>query len=103
VLRALVLALHDDARGDVRDPHGGVGAVDMLAARAAGAIRVDPKILFVDLDIDVVLHQGSPIHLRMGRDHIGPAVPGSDVVWRWRLRDEAPYTLARGALLATPQ
>ena len=56
-----------------------------------------------DLDIDVVLHQGSPIHLRMGRDHIGPAVPGSDVVWRWRLRDEAPYALARGALLTTPQ
>jgi len=56
-----------------------------------------------DLDIDVVLHQGSPIHLRMGRDHIGPAVPGSDVVWRWRLRDETPYALARGALLTTPQ
>mgnify|MGYP000331022732 CR=1 FL=1 len=37
MLRALVLALDGDARGDVRDAHGGVGAVDVLAAGAGSA------------------------------------------------------------------
>src|SRR5690348_13894770 len=34
VLRARVLAFHDDAGGQVRDAHRGVGLVDMLAAEA---------------------------------------------------------------------
>ena len=50
-LRALVLALDDDARGPVGDPHGRVGLVDVLAARAAGAVGVDLEVLVVDLDV----------------------------------------------------
>src|SRR5882757_303779 len=34
VLRAPVLAFHDDAGWQMRDSHGGVGLVDVLAARA---------------------------------------------------------------------
>src|SRR5579862_428782 len=35
-LRALVLTLNDDARRLVRDPHGGVGLVDVLTPGSAG-------------------------------------------------------------------
>src|SRR3990172_1545384 len=41
VLRAVVLALRDDPARKVRDPHRGVGAVDVLAAGARGAIGID--------------------------------------------------------------
>jgi hypothetical protein len=44
VLRALVLALDDDARRQVRDAHGGVGLVDVLAAGAGGAVGVDAQV-----------------------------------------------------------
>ena len=53
-LRALVLALHHDARGTVPDAHGRVGAVDVLTARAACAVGVDAQIVLVDLHLDVV-------------------------------------------------
>lgn len=52
------------------------------------------------LEISVIMHVGEPVSLRMGPDHIGPNVPASDVVWRWRLREEAPYRIARAALEA---
>src|SRR3546814_8608530 len=35
VLRPIVLALYDDACGGVRNPHGRIGLVDVLTARAA--------------------------------------------------------------------
>ena len=38
-LGLLILRLHDQAGRQVRDAHGGVGRVDALAARAAGAVR----------------------------------------------------------------
>src|SRR5215207_8224580 len=63
-LRALVLALDDDPAGDVGDPHSGVGLVDVLAARAGGAVRVDPDVAVVDLHLDVALHQGRDVDLR---------------------------------------
>jgi hypothetical protein len=40
-LRALVLALDDDAGGKVGDADGGVGLVDVLAAGTGGAVGVD--------------------------------------------------------------
>src|ERR1043165_3869253 len=44
VLRARILALHHDARRQVRDADRGVGLVDVLAAGAGGAEGVDAKI-----------------------------------------------------------
>ena len=41
VLRAVVLALHDDVGRQVRDAHRRVGLVDVLAAGARGAVGVD--------------------------------------------------------------
>src|SRR5437867_7451833 len=40
VLRARVLAFHDDAGRKMRNPHGGVGLVDVLAAGARSAASV---------------------------------------------------------------
>ncbi len=53
-LALLVLAADDDAGGDVRDPHGGVGGVDALPARAAGAVDVDAQVVGVDLHVDLL-------------------------------------------------
>ena len=53
-LRALVLALDDDAGREVRDPDGGVGLVHVLAAGAARAVGVDAQVALVDLDVGVV-------------------------------------------------
>ena len=41
--------------GQVREAHGRVGLVDVLAAGAARAIGVDAQVLVVDLDLDVVV------------------------------------------------
>ena len=49
-LRALVLAGHDHAGGQVGDPDGGVGGVDALPALARGPEDVDAQVLLVDLD-----------------------------------------------------
>ena len=53
-LAAFVLALSHDAGGDVRHAHGAVGAVDVLAARAARAVGVDAHILHVDFKVLIV-------------------------------------------------
>ena len=58
MLRALVLARHDDAGRQVRDAHRRVGDVDVLAAGAARAVGVDAQVLLVDLDVDVVGSSG---------------------------------------------
>src|SRR5260370_30914373 len=55
VLRALALALHDDARRQVGDADRAVGLVDVLAAGTRGAIRVDAQVLVVDLDLDLLV------------------------------------------------
>ena len=53
-LRALVLALHDDAGRKMRDAYRTVGLVDVLAARSLGAVGVDLEVALVDLDVGVV-------------------------------------------------
>src|SRR5216683_2262690 len=51
VLGAPVLAFHDDAGRQMRDSHGGVGLVDVLAAGARGAVGVDSKIRGIQYDV----------------------------------------------------
>src|SRR5882672_4827777 len=51
VLGAPVLAFHDDAGRQMRHSHGGVGLVDVLAARARGAVGVDSKIRGIQYDV----------------------------------------------------
>jgi len=38
--RSLILAFGDDSRGPVDEPHGSLGLVAVLAARAAGSMSV---------------------------------------------------------------
>src|SRR5918996_197690 len=61
LLRALVLAGRGDARGNVGEPDRRVGHVDVLPAGAAGAVRLDPEVLWIDLD---------RLILREERDHV---------------------------------
>ena len=61
-LAALVLARHDDAGRQVRDAHGRVGHVDVLAAGAARAVRVDAQVLVGDVDLDVLVDLGRDVH-----------------------------------------
>ena len=78
VLRALVLALDDDARRHVRDADRRIGLVDVLAARARGAVRVDAQVRGIDVDlVDFVelrqdrdgARRGVDAPLRLGRRH----------------------------------
>src|SRR3984957_6131805 len=55
VLAAFVLALDDDAGGQVREANGGVDLVDVLASMAAGAEGVNAQILGLHLDVDAVI------------------------------------------------
>ena len=56
MLGAVVLALHHDIGGKVRNAHCRIGLVDVLAARARRAISVDAQIRRVDLDVDGFVH-----------------------------------------------
>ena len=72
MLAALVLTGDDDSRGNVGDANRAVGGVDVLPARAAGAIGVDPEVALIDLDIDVVVDLGiDPDALKAG---VAPSV-----------------------------
>ena len=62
VLRAVALALHDDAGGNVRDANRRVGFVDVLAARAGCAKGIDAQIRRVDVDLDGVIDLGIDKH-----------------------------------------
>ena len=58
MLRAIVLALHDDVGRQMRDTHGRVGLVDVLAARPRRAKRVDANIGRIDLHLDGLVDLG---------------------------------------------
>src|SRR5690606_11242995 len=64
VLAALVLALDDDAGGQVGDADGRVGLVDVLAAGAGGAEGVHPDVGVAHLDLVHVLELGQDGHGR---------------------------------------
>ncbi len=49
---------------DVGDAHGRVGLVHVLAARAGRAVGIDPQVLLVDLDLDLVGDHRPHVHLR---------------------------------------
>ena len=78
VLAALVLAGHDDARGDVGDADGGFRLVDVLAARAAGAVGVHFQILRADLNVHIVGHLGHHFHRGKGGVAAAGSVKGRD-------------------------
>ena len=55
MLAALVLAGHHQPGGKVRDANRGVGHVDVLSARAAGAESIDAEIVVFDINLDFVV------------------------------------------------
>ena len=54
VLRFLVLAGHDDARGQVADPHRAIGGIHVLAASTLRAVGLDAQVLVIDHDVDLL-------------------------------------------------
>ena len=60
-LAPLVLALGDDAGLEVGQADGRVGLVDVLATGTLGAERVDPDVVPVELDLDVVVGLGQDL------------------------------------------
>ena len=54
VPRSFVLTRDHNAGRQVRDANRRIGDVDVLAAGTARAIRVDAKVLFVDVHIHVL-------------------------------------------------
>src|SRR6476659_4014021 len=52
VLRPVRLALDDDVGGQMCDPHGRIGLVDMLSAGARCAVSVDAQVGRIDVDLD---------------------------------------------------
>ena len=77
-LGLLVLALDHDARRIVGDAHGGVGAVHVLAAGAAGAEHVDAQVLLLDVDLDVRVNVRVHVHRGKGRVPAARGVKGRD-------------------------
>ena len=67
MLRAIVLALDDDAGGEMRHPHRRIGLVDVLSAGAAGAEGVDAEVGRIDLDLDRFVDFGIDEHARERR------------------------------------
>ena len=65
-LRALVLALDDDAGRHVRDADRRVGLVHVLAAGSGSAVGVDAQVVLVDLDLDLVGDHRPHVHLGEG-------------------------------------
>ena len=63
-LRTLVLARHDHTRGDVRDPHRGVGDVDVLTAGTRRPVRVDAEVVDVDLGLLGLFQRGDAVDRR---------------------------------------
>ncbi len=66
-LAPLVLALGDDAGLEVGQADGRVGLVDVLAAGALRAEGVDPDLVPVELDLDVVVGLGQDLDERERR------------------------------------
>ena len=54
MLRTVLLHHDDDAARNMRHPHGRLGLVDVLAAGAARAQRIDPQIGIIDRDVDLL-------------------------------------------------
>src|SRR5262249_37436418 len=72
VLRAIVLALHHDPGREVGDAHRRLGLVDVLAARARGAVDVDAQVGRVDVDLDRLVDLG--VHEYARKRGVAPRV-----------------------------
>ena len=55
MLRAVLLAFHDDIGRNVRKAYRRLCLVDVLTAGAAGTHDVGANIIFVDVDLDAVI------------------------------------------------
>src|ERR1700683_2398259 len=66
VLGSFVLALNDDARGQVSEADCGFDFVDVLSAVAAGAESVDAKVFRLDDDFDAIVNFGDDEYGREG-------------------------------------
>ena len=55
MLRAFVLAFHNDAGRQVGDTHRGISLVDMLATGTGGPVGIDFKVCAVDKDTEVFI------------------------------------------------
>src|SRR5258708_7677355 len=88
VLRAIILALYHDARGQMSDAHRRVGLVDVLAARAGCAVGVDAQIGGIHFHLDVFVHLRIDENAREGGVAAGvpiqkrPSHPGGDARFR---------------------
>ena len=78
VLASLILAGDDHAGGHVRDAHGGIGGVHVLAASTGGAIGIDLEIRFLDVDVDFIVHLRIDPHAGKAGVPPGRAVVGAD-------------------------
>lgn len=78
VLRALLLALHDDTGRDMRDAYGRVSGVDVLTTGARRTIGIDAAVAFVDLDLDRVVDNRIDPDRREGGVATRIAVVGRD-------------------------
>ena len=67
MLRSLILALHDDTRGQMSHANGRVRTIHVLAARAACPERIDSKIFRPNIDLDLVINLRVHEHGREGR------------------------------------
>ena len=84
-----------DAGGQVGDPDGTVGPVDVLSAGAAGTIGIDLQIFFIDFDIEIFIEFRKSI----GRSERGVA-PGVAVE---RRNTDKPVDAAFGFQIAVSE
>ena len=56
MLRAFVLTCNHDTGWNVGDTNRTVGSVNVLTARPAGPVGINPQITFIDIDIDVIIN-----------------------------------------------
>ena len=55
-MRAVILALCNDAGRQMGDAHRRIRPVDVLATGTAGPIRIDPQICRIDVDFDGIVN-----------------------------------------------
>ena len=78
MLGPLILALHNDPRGQMGDPDGGGRLVDMLSAGPAGPVCVDLQVIVDDLDVDILLDIRDHIAGGKGRLPLSRCIEGGD-------------------------
>ena len=70
-LAALILALYDKPGWNMRNANCALGLVDVLTARTAGTIGVDPEVVHIDLNIHIL---GFRKHRNGSRTGLDPAL-----------------------------